>query len=47
MGLGNRKDVWSGGKWEGGQETAWDWVTERTFGTADSGKMDKKLHGIL
>jgi hypothetical protein len=22
MGLGNRKDVWSGGKWEGGQETA-------------------------
>ena len=33
--------------WEGGQETAWDWVTERTFGTADSGKMDKKLHGIL
>ncbi len=30
MGLGNRKDVWYtyGGKWEGGQETVWDWVTE-------------------
>jgi hypothetical protein len=24
MGLGNRKDVWYGGKWEGGQETACD-----------------------
>ncbi len=46
MGLGNRKDVWYGGKREGGQETAWDWVTERAFGMAESGKVDRKLHGI-
>jgi hypothetical protein len=44
--VGNRKDVWYDGKWEGGQETAWDWVTERMFGTTESGKVDKKLHRI-
>jgi hypothetical protein len=46
MGLGNRNDVRNGGKLEGGQETAWDWVTERMFGMAESGKVDKKLHVI-